>query len=227
MSMWSQMSMHDSISPNMTYISNFHDYMVLTMVLVLSVIGYVLVQLMLSKFIDRYTLEAHEIETIWTLVPAIILILMAVPSIQILYMMDEIVEPKLTIKVVGHQWYWSYQYGDFPKVEFDSYMVPPSNLTSNDYRLLEVDNRLVLPMLQEIRMIVSASDVIHSWTVPSLGVKVDAVPGRLNQIPIFIMKSGVYYGQCSEICGINHSFMPICIESISVKDFIKWVQSFI
>nr|YP_010292299.1 cytochrome c oxidase subunit II [Poecilobdella javanica]ULO25923.1 cytochrome c oxidase subunit 2 [Poecilobdella javanica] len=227
MSMWGQMSMHDSISPNMTYISNFHDYMVLTMVLVLSVIGYVLIQLMMSKFIDRYTLEAHEIETIWTVVPAIILVLMAIPSIQILYMMDEIVEPKLTIKVVGHQWYWSYQYGDFPMIEFDSYMVPSSELNLNDYRLLEVDNRLILPMLQEIRMVVSASDVIHSWAVPSLGVKVDAVPGRLNQISIFIMKPGIYYGQCSEICGINHSFMPICIESINVKDFIKWVRTFI
>nr|AJO61900.1 cytochrome c oxidase subunit II [Whitmania laevis] len=224
MAKWSQMVMQDSVSPSMSYISGFHDYMMLTMVLVLSVIGYVLVLLIMGRLTNRYILEAQEIETVWTIVPALILIMMAVPSIQILYMVDEVVDPKLTIKVIGHQWYWSYQYGDFPFISFDSYMLPMEELKLMDYRLLEVDNRLVLPMKQEIRMVVSSADVIHSWTVPSMGVKLDAVPGRLNQVSMFMLKPGVYYGQCSEICGVNHSFMPICIESISSSDFISWVK---
>nr|YP_009024133.1 cytochrome c oxidase subunit II [Whitmania laevis]AGL34589.1 cytochrome c oxidase subunit II [Whitmania laevis] len=225
MAKWSQMVMQDSVSPSMSYISGFHDYMMLTLVLVLSVIGYVLVLLIMGRLTNRYILEAQEIETVWTIVPALILIMMAVPSIQILYMVDEVVDPKLTIKVIGHQWYWSYQYGDFPFISFDSYMLPMEELKLSDYRLLEVDNRLVLPMKQEIRMVVSSADVIHSWTVPSMGVKLDAVPGRLNQVSMFMLKPGVYYGQCSEICGVNHSFMPICIESISSSDFISWVKS--
>nr|YP_009024120.1 cytochrome c oxidase subunit II [Hirudinaria manillensis]AGL34576.1 cytochrome c oxidase subunit II [Hirudinaria manillensis] len=226
MAKWSQMVMQDSVSPSMSYISGFHDYMMLTMVLVLSIIGYVLISLCLSHLTNRYILEAQEVETVWTVVPAIILITMAVPSIQILYMVDEVVDPKLTIKVIGHQWYWSYQYGDFPFISFDSYMLPIDELKLSDYRLLEVDNRLVLPMKQEIRMVVSSADVIHSWTVPSMGVKLDAVPGRLNQVSMFMLKPGVYYGQCSEICGVNHSFMPICIESISSSDFILWVKKY-
>nr|QLY89775.1 cytochrome c oxidase subunit II [Haemopis sanguisuga] len=223
---WGQLTMQDSISPNMSFISSFHDYMILTMVMVLSVIGYVLILLMYSNFTDRYTLEAHEIETIWTIIPAVILVLMAIPSIQIMYMVDEIIEPKLTIKAIGHQWYWSYEYGDFLNITYDSYMLPTDELKIGDYRLLEVDNRLILPMLQEIRVIVTAADVIHSWTVPSLGIKMDAIPGRLNQLSMFILKPGIFYGQCSEICGINHSFMPICIESININDFIKWVKSY-
>nr|YP_003331198.1 cytochrome c oxidase subunit II [Whitmania pigra]ABX79781.1 cytochrome c oxidase subunit II [Whitmania pigra] len=226
MAKWSQMVMQDSVSPSMSYISGFHDYMMLTMVLVLSIIGYVLILSCLSHLTNRYILEAQEVETVWTVVPAIILITMAVPSIQILYMVDEVVDPKLTIKVIGHQWYWSYQYGDFPFISFDSYMLPIDELKLSDYRLLEVDNRLVLPMKQEIRMVVSSADVIHSWTVPSMGVKLDAVPGRLNQVSMFMLKPGVYYGQCSEICGVNHSFMPICIESISSSDFILWVKKY-
>nr|AJO61893.1 cytochrome c oxidase subunit II [Whitmania acranulata]WDA96197.1 cytochrome c oxidase subunit II [Whitmania acranulata] len=226
MAKWSQMVMHDSVSPSMSYISSFHDYMILTMILVLSVIGYVLILLMSGVYTDRYILEAQEVETIWTIIPAVILIMMAVPSIQILYMVDEVVDPKLTIKVIGHQWYWSYQYGDFPHISFDSYMLPIDELDVYDYRLLEVDNRLVLPMKQEIRMVVTSADVIHSWAVPSLGVKLDAIPGRLNQVSMYMMKPGVYYGQCSEICGVNHSFMPISIESISSTDFIQWVKSF-
>lgn len=227
MSKWGQLTLQDSVSPNISYISWFHDYIVLTILLVLSVIGYVLILLITNKFTDRYTLEAHEIETIWTIVPALILIIIAIPSIQILYIIDEVIDPKLTIKAIGHQWYWSYQYGDFPYISFDSYILPEEDLKIGDYRLLEVDNRLILPILQEIRIVISSADVIHSWTVPSLGVKLDAVPGRLNQISIYILKSGVYYGQCSEICGVNHRFIPISIERISLEDFISWVKNFI
>lgn len=218
--------MHDSVSPRISYISRFHDYIILTIILVLSVIGYVLILLIRGVYTDRYILEAQEVETIWTIIPAVILIIIAVPSIQILYIVDEVVDPKLTIKVIGHQWYWSYQYGDFPHISFDSYMLPIDELDVYDYRLLEVDNRLVLPIKQEIRIVVTSADVIHSWAVPRLGVKLDAIPGRLNQVSIYMIKPGVYYGQCSEICGVNHRFIPISIESISRTDFIQWVKSF-
>lgn len=224
---WRQIVIQDSVSPSISYISRFHDYIILTIILVLSVIGYVLISLIRSGFTDRYILEAQEVETVWTIIPAIILIAIAVPSIQILYIVDEVVDPKLTIKSIGHQWYWSYQYGDFPFITFDSYILPTDELEIYDYRLLEVDNRLVLPIKQEVRIVISSADVIHSWTVPRLGVKLDAVPGRLNQVSMYIIKPGVYYGQCSEICGVNHRFIPICIESISRADFILWVKTYL
>nr|YP_010713411.1 cytochrome c oxidase subunit II [Dinobdella ferox]WDA96086.1 cytochrome c oxidase subunit II [Dinobdella ferox] len=224
MSLWGQMMMQDPMSPSMVNITYFHDHMLLVMLLVLTVIGYILLVLCFSNFTNRYILEAQEIETIWTITPAIILVLMAIPSIYILYLSDEVYDPLITIKCIGHQWYWSYQYGDFNDINFDSYMVPSEELKLGDYRLLDVDNRIVVPMNQEFRVIVTAMDVIHSWTIPSLGIKLDAIPGRLNQSSITISNPGLYYGQCSEICGANHSFMPICLESISMNDFINWLN---
>uniref|UniRef100_UPI0030DF61DB cytochrome c oxidase subunit II n=1 Tax=Haemadipsa hainana TaxID=909595 RepID=UPI0030DF61DB len=218
---WNQMMMQDSMSTMMINISSFHDYMIVTMVLVLSIIFYTMLNLCLADATDRNILEAQELETLWTIAPAIVLILLAIPSIKILYMLDEISDPLITIKTMGHQWYWSYQYSDMNKIEFDSYMLPTEDLNMGDYRLLEVDNRLFVPYNKDIRMIISSSDVIHSWTIPSLGIKVDAVPGRLNQIAMNILYPSILYGQCSEICGANHSFMPICIEAINTKDFIN------
>nr|QYK91397.1 cytochrome c oxidase subunit II [Haemadipsa tianmushana] len=223
MPFWNQLMMQDSMSTMMINISSFHDYMIMTMVLVLSIISYVMLNLCITKYTNRNILEAQELETLWTIAPAIVLIMLAIPSIKILYMLDEISDPLITIKTMGHQWYWSYQYSDLSKIEFDSYMMPTSELNMGDYRLLEVDNRLFVPFNKDIRMIISSSDVIHSWTIPSLGIKVDAIPGRLNQVAMNILFPSVLYGQCSEICGANHSFMPICIEAISTKDFINKV----
>nr|YP_009440564.1 cytochrome c oxidase subunit II [Erpobdella japonica]ATG87479.1 cytochrome c oxidase subunit II [Erpobdella japonica] len=221
---WSQTCMQDPVTSVMTDLINFHDFMLMVMTLVLTIIGYALFVMCLSKFSNRYIFEAQEIETFWTIAPAFILITIALPSIQLLYAMDEMFNPAMTIKAIGHQWYWSYEYGDFNNISFDSYMIPTEQLNVGDYRLLEVDNRLVIPMNMEVRMIISAADVIHSWAVPSLGVKMDAIPGRLNQLSFYIKNSGVYYGQCSEICGVNHSFMPISLEVISTEDFIKWMN---
>nr|YP_010180290.1 cytochrome c oxidase subunit II [Haemadipsa crenata]QVD39093.1 cytochrome c oxidase subunit 2 [Haemadipsa crenata] len=221
MPFWNQLMMQDSMSTMMINISSFHDYMIMTMVLVLSIISYVMLNLCVAKFTNRNILEAQELETLWTIAPAIILILLAIPSIKILYMLDEISDPLVTIKTMGHQWYWSYQYSDLNQIEFDSYMLPTEELKLGDYRLLEVDNRLFVPFNKDIRMVISSSDVIHSWTIPSLGIKVDAIPGRLNQVAMNILFPSILYGQCSEICGANHSFMPICIEAISTKDFIS------
>nr|CAJ57651.1 cytochrome oxidase subunit II [Drosophila gunungcola] len=144
---------------------------------------------------------------------------------RLLYLLDEINEPSVTLKSIGHQWYWSYEYSDFNNIEFDSYMIPTNELSTDGFRLLDVDNRIVLPMNSQIRILVTAADVIHSWTVPALGVKVDGTPGRLNQTNFFINRPGLFYGQCSEICGANHSFMPIVIESVPVNYFIKWISS--
>jgi cytochrome c oxidase subunit 2 len=165
-----------------------------------------------------------ELETVWTIVPSFVLMLIAVPSFTLLYAMDEIVDPSITVKAIGHQWYWSYEYSDHPSLElaFSSYMKSEADLKIGDHRLLEVDNSLVLPTQTHIRILVSSEDVLHSWAVPSLGLKVDAVPGRLNQLSLYINKQGVFYGQCSELCGVNHGFMPIVIRAVSPQTYLKW-----
>nr|WDA66125.1 cytochrome c oxidase subunit II [Phymatolithon calcareum] len=170
------------------------------------------------------------IEMVWTVTPAFILLIIAVPSFSLLYAMDEVISPAITIKTLGHQWYWSYEYSDYVNdegefLEFDSYMIPEEDLELGQLRLLEVDNRMIVPVNTHIRVIVSAADVLHSWAVPSLGVKCDAIPGRLNQTSLFIKREGVYYGQCSEICGINHGFMPIVVEVIPLKNYITWISN--
>lgn len=169
------------------------------------------------------------IEMVWTITPAFILLIIAIPSFSLLYAMDEVISPAITIKTLGHQWYWSYEYSDYINeegdfLEFDSYMLPEEDLTIGQLRLLEVDNRMVIPVNTHVRIIVSAADVLHSWAIPSLGIKCDAIPGRLNQTSLFIKREGIYYGQCSEICGINHGFMPIVIEAVSLKNYINWIS---
>ena len=172
------------------------------------------------------------IEVIWTLIPTFILLLIAVPSFALLYAMDEIIDPDLTLKVIGHQWYWSYEYSDYVdllsegSIEFDSYMVPTDELEEGDFRFLEVDNLVALPIETHIRVIITAGDVLHCWAVPSLGVKMDAVPGRLNQQNIYIKREGLFYGQCSELCGVNHGFMPIVVQGMALNDYINWLLSF-
>lgn len=139
--------------------------------------------------------------------------------------MDEIYNPILSLKIIGHQWFWSYEYSDFPLIEFDSYIIP-QNSRINEFRLLDVDNRIVIPLFSQIRSLVSSFDVIHSWTIPSLGVKADAIPGRLNQIRFYSLYPGIFFGQCSEICGANHRFIPISIEVVNSSNFIKWIKNF-
>nr|YP_009988294.1 cytochrome c oxidase subunit 2 [Gelidiella acerosa]QNM39432.1 cytochrome c oxidase subunit 2 [Gelidiella acerosa] len=170
------------------------------------------------------------IEIIWTVTPAFILLIIAVPSFSLLYAMDEIISPAITIKTLGHQWYWSYEYSDYlnednESIAYDSYMIPEEDLKKGQLRLLEVDNRMVIPINTHVRLIVSAADVLHSWAVPSLGIKCDAIPGRLNQTSLFIKREGIYYGQCSEICGINHGFMPIVVEAVSLSNYISWISN--
>jgi len=175
--------------------------------------------------------HASLLEIVWTIVPAVILFFISVPSFTLLYSLDELIDPLVTLKVVGHQWYWSYEYSDYASLEggeslnFDSYMLNTSDLSLGAFRLLEVDNRIVLPINTHVRLLITASDVLHSWCIPSFGIKLDACPGRLSQASLFIKREGVYYGQCSEICGINHGFMPIVVTGVPVNTFITWITT--
>nr|YP_010429037.1 cytochrome c oxidase subunit II [Limenitis sulpitia]USO21459.1 cytochrome c oxidase subunit 2 [Limenitis sulpitia] len=225
MATWSNLNYQNSASPLMEQIIFFHDHTLIILIMITILVSYLMISLFFNKYINRFLLEEQMIELIWTILPAITLIFIALPSLRLLYLLDELNNPLITLKSIGHQWYWSYEYSDFNNVEFDSYMIQSiDNL--NNFRLLDVDNRIVLPMNNQIRILITATDVIHSWTIPSLGVKVDANPGRLNQTSFFINRPGLFFGQCSEICGANHSFMPIVIESISIKNFINWINNY-
>nr|ALO76804.1 cytochrome c oxidase subunit 2 [Scirtidae sp. GENSP01] len=223
MATWSNFNMQDSASPLMEQLTFFHDHALLILMMITILVSYMMSTLFFNKFNNRYLLEGQTIEIIWTVMPAITLIFIALPSLRLLYLLDEINNPLITLKTIGHQWYWSYEYSDFLNIEFDSYMIPTNESNNLNFRLIDVDNRIILPFNTQIRMMVSAADVLHSWTVPSLGIKIDATPGRLNQTSFFINRPGLFFGQCSEICGSNHSFMPITIESININSFIKWM----
>lgn len=227
MATWAQFGLQDASSPLMEELIYFHDYALIVLTLITILVFYGLASLVVSSKTNRFFLEGQELETIWTIVPAIILVFIALPSLQLLYLMDEIKDPFLTIKAIGHQWYWSYEYTDYKELEFDSYMVPTTDITSGSPRLLEVDNRLIVPMQNPIRVLISSADVLHSWAVPSLGIKMDAVPGRLNQATFFASRAGLFYGQCSEICGANHRFMPIVVEAVPFTNFEKWVAQYL
>nr|WIL79954.1 cytochrome c oxidase subunit II [Tenerus hilleri] len=221
---WKTLLLQDSSSPLMEQLSFFHDHALLILLIITILVGQLMFGLFFNKFINRYLLEGQLIELIWTILPAFTLIFIALPSLKLIYILDEVNNPTITIKTMGHQWYWSYEYSDFKQVEFDSYMIPLNEANNWNFRLLDVDNRVVIPFKAQIRMLISAADVIHSWTIPSMGVKIDATPGRLNQISFISSRTGLFYGQCSEICGANHSFMPITLESVSPLYFIKWLE---
>nr|YP_009731696.1 cytochrome c oxidase subunit II [Carpophilus pilosellus]QHR79644.1 cytochrome c oxidase subunit 2 [Carpophilus pilosellus] len=224
MTTWNMISLQDSASPLMEQLSFFHDHALLVLVIITILVGQLMLSLFFNKFSHRFLLEGQLIEIIWTILPAIILIFIALPSLRLIYILDEVNNPAISIKSIGHQWYWSYEYSDFNQIEFDSYMIPVNEMKSFNFRLLDVDNRMVVPFNSQIRLLVTSGDVIHSWTIPSLGVKIDATPGRLNQVSFTVNRSGLFFGQCSEICGANHSFMPIVLESISPNYFIKWIS---
>lgn len=170
-------------------------------------------------------IHGKVIETIWTIIPSFVLVAIAIPSFALLYAMDELIEPTLTLKAIGHQWYWSYEYSDFESdIVFDSYMVPEEDLQVGDLRLLEVDRKVWLPIDVHVWVIITSTDVLHCWAVPALGVKLDAVPGWLNQTSFVINWEGLFFGQCSELCGVNHGFMPIAVKGVNAELFSNWVE---
>lgn len=183
----------------------------------------------LNKFINIFLLENQILEIVWTILPGIILIEIALPSLSLLYLFEESFNSNITIKALGHQWFWRYEYWDFLKNKegfiFDSYMIPLSEQNSNYFRLLDVDSRLIIPFGTKTRILVSSVDVLHAWTIPRIGIKADATPGRLNQLSFSPNRTGLFFGQCSEICGANHRFIPIVLEVINLSDFIKWIKT--
>ena len=225
----------DSASPQMEALVELHNNILFYLVIILFGVGWLLI-IIVRKYTTtespisfKYSSHGTLIELIWTITPALILILIAFPSFKLLYLMDEVIDPAMAILAEGHQWYWSYQYPDFLNsddefIEFDSYLIPESDLEDGTLRMLEVDNRLILPEHTHIRIIVTGADVIHSLACPALGLKCDAYPGRLNQTSVIISREGTFYGQCSEICGILHSSMPIVIESVSIEKFVSWLR---
>nr|ABY55913.1 cytochrome oxidase subunit II [Pterostichus nr. congestus KWW-1] len=225
MATWSNLSLQNSNSPLMEQLTFFHDHTLMILLMITMLVGYLMITLSYNKYINRYLLEGQTIEVIWTILPAITLVFIALPSLQLLYLLDEVSNPLMTLKSIGHQWYWSYEYSDFKMLEFDSFLISNNEMENNNFRLLDVDNRIILPFNAQIRVLVTATDVIHSWTIPALGVKIDATPGRLNQTNFFMNRVGLFYGQCSEICGANHSFMPIVIESVPINTFVKWISN--
>jgi cytochrome c oxidase subunit 2 len=207
----------------------FHDFTNIILIFIITFVGYIMVRILFNNIIFKGLLHGQVIECIWTTIPGLILIQIALPSLSLLYLMEDSPSPNLTIKAIGHQWYWEYEYTDFwagiDVFTFDAYMVPEMELELGMFRQLETDNRIVIPILRKIRVLVSRADVLHSWTIPSLGVKADAIPGRVNQLNFISILPGVLYGQCSEICGRQHSNMPICLEILSLKDFNIWIMA--
>nr|YP_010937283.1 cytochrome c oxidase subunit II [Ixodes ornithorhynchi]WKW95240.1 cytochrome c oxidase subunit 2 [Ixodes ornithorhynchi]WKW95253.1 cytochrome c oxidase subunit 2 [Ixodes ornithorhynchi] len=222
---WANIMFSDSNSPIMEQMIFFHDHSMMIIVMITIITLYMILNIFSNSLSSRFLMEGQEIEIIWTVIPAITLIFIAFPSLRLLYLMDESFSSSITIKVIGHQWYWSYEYSDF-NIEFDSFMIPSSELKINNFRLLEVDNRLIIPFNLNIKYMITSADVIHSWTIPSQGIKMDAIPGRLNQISSTSNRPGLFFGQCSEICGANHSFMPITLEVTSINNFINWIKKF-
>ena len=226
-----QMGTQEAVTPVMEKLVEFHNFLLYLIfgisIFVLALLIYVIFRFHHKKNpIPSKCSHNTTIEVVWTVVPLIIVGMILVPSIKILYYEEVIPESEMTLKVVGHQWYWHYDYegADGGAISFDSYIKPDSDLKDDEYRLLEVDNRVFLPVDTNIRVLITGADVIHSWAVPPFGVKVDAVPGRLNETWVNIKKEGVYYGQCSELCGVNHGFMSIAVEAVSKDKFDKWYK---
>jgi len=227
-----QMGLQDPATPSMEGMIFFNSFLTIILITIGVFVCWMLLKVLtffvLNKNIQKFT-HSSLLEILWTLVPAVILLIIAIPSFSLLYSLDETINPSITLKVIGHQWYWSYEYSDAALEEenlnFDSYMLAQNDLTLGAFRLLEVDNRIILPINTHVRILVTSADVLHSWAVPSLGLKIDACPGRLSQSSLFIQREGTFYGQCSEICGINHGFMPIVVKATQVENYINWLIS--
>lgn len=234
------MLIQDPATPLAEGIIKFHHELMIVMIFVVVFVGW-----MLGRAIYHFNSDVNKvsdgvvhgtlIEIVWTIMPGVILMIIAVPSFSLLYAVDEIVDASMTVKVVGHQWYWSYEYSDECNreirsggseegIEFDSYMLGEDDLEEGELRLLEVDNRMCIPVDTHVRVIVTGADVLHSWAMPSFGVKIDACPGRLNEVNFLVKRPGVYYGQCSELCGVNHAYMPIVVEVLEMEEYLDWVE---
>jgi cytochrome c oxidase subunit 2 len=224
-----QLGFQNPASDGMRDIVNFHNNLLLPIIIAISV--FVLFLMLYACVGFRASANPNPskrthnvtVEILWTLIPCLILIVMAVPSFKILYKQDTIPKADLTIKAVGYQWYWGYEYPD-ENIIFDSYMIEEKDLRADQPRLLAVDNEVVVPVNKVVKVLITANDVLHAWALPSFGVKRDAVPGRINETWFKAEKEGTYYGQCSELCGIKHAFMPITVKVVSEEDYQEWLS---
>jgi cytochrome c oxidase subunit 2 len=224
-----QLGFQQAATPVKERIASFHDELLIIITLitifVMGLLAYVIVRFNArANPVPTRTTHNTLIEVIWTVVPVLILVIIAIPSFKLMYYMDRTAKADMTIKVTGHQWYWSYEYPDAGEVGFDSNIIPVDQLKPGQKRLLDVDNRLIVPVDTTVRVLIIGSDVMHSWFVPSFGVQMYAVVGRSNESWFNVEKEGVYYGQCNQICGVNHAFMPIVVEAVSKQAFAKWVD---
>ena len=223
-----QLGFQDAASQTMRDIVWFHDYMLMPIIVAISAFVLFLMLYAMIRFRasrnPNPSKRTHNVtvEVLWTLIPCLILIVMAVPSFKILYKQDTIPKADLTIKAIGYQWYWGYEYPD-ENLIFESYMVEDKDLKVDQPRLLAVDNEVVVPVNKVVKVLITANDVLHAWALPSFGVKRDAVPGRINETWFKAEKEGTYYGQCSELCGIKHAFMPIAVKVVSEEDYQEWL----
>ena len=213
---WGILSLQDALRVTIEQIVYFHDYLIIVILIIMCVVGYFLGFVLFTKAYSSRIVADHLVETVWTILPIVVLVFLVYPSIYLLYLIDERrVEFLCTLKVIGHQWYWSYKIDGVLSLDIDSYLDAESIV-----RLIDVDNRVVVPAQEHIRALITSRDVLHSWALPSLGLKMDAVPGRLNQFVFMVILNSVIHGQCSEICGVNHSFMPIVIEAVQLSDLL-------
>ncbi|MDA9966954.1 cytochrome c oxidase subunit II [Candidatus Pelagibacter sp.] len=223
-----QLGFQDSASQGMTEIVSFHNNILLPVIIAISVFVlflmiYVCIRFRASKNPNpSKTTHNVAVEVLWTLIPCLILIVMAVPSFKILYKQDTIPKADVTVKAIGYQWYWGYEYPD-ENIIFESYMIKEDELKENQPRLLTVDNEVVVPVNKVVKVLITANDVLHAWALPSFGVKRDAVPGRINETWFKAEKVGTYYGQCSELCGIQHAFMPITVRVVTDEEYAIWL----
>ena len=224
-----QLGFQKAASESMREIVAFHNNLLLPIIIAISVFVLFLMLYACVRFRasanPNPSKRTHNVtvEVLWTLIPCLILIVMAVPSFKILYKQDSIPKADLTIKAIGYQWYWGYEYPD-ENIIFDSYMIEEKDLKENQPRLLAVDNEVVVPVNKVVKVLITANDVLHAWALPSFGVKRDAVPGRINETWFRAEKEGTYYGQCSELCGIKHAFMPITVKVVSEEDYQEWLS---
>ncbi len=223
-----QMGLQPAASPTMAAIESFHTLLLWIITAISAFVLGLLIYVMV-KFNEKanptpsQTTHNTAVEVLWTVIPIVILVGIAVPSFKLLYFADKTANAEMTLKITAHQWYWSYEYPDHGEIKFDSNMIADKDLKPGQRRLLEVDNRVVLPVGTNIRLLLASADVIHAWRINAFGVMKDAVPGRLTETWVRIDREGVYYGQCSELCGLNHSYMPIAVEAVSKEKFAAWV----
>ncbi len=224
-----QTGLQDAASPVMAQIHSLYDFLNIIIVLIVAFVLALLIYVC-YRFREKNnptpskTTHNSVVEILWTVIPVIILISMGVPSLKLLFFMDKTYEPDMTLKVSGHQWYWSYEYPDHGDFTFEAWMVDEEELEEDQPRLLTTDEVVVLPVNTNIRVLLTSDDVIHAWAVPQFGIKIDAMPGRTNETWVRIEKEGTYYGQCSELCGVNHGFMPIKIRAVSQEAFLDWAK---